>query len=576
MEQTGLVFALGKAILILCGGALLGGCTARSGESSSLGSECGVQPVVPEGSAAGWACVSASLGGTVEFPTRAGVGRLEVPAGALSHDTRITVYTDETSKHGRARLAFEPDGLLFSTPAKLTLPYSPAADGSTPMLSLHHFSSANTVTDVGSERHQLERFENPSVDTAAHTVSADMHHFSSGFFFYGVEKYAYLVVDLPGKYLRPGDGVFVLTNPALGRYNWMPGHVGMVRSVDPDTGEAIVLESTTGGGASSLIDGVQQNPIDTVKTTYNHVFMGARRPPGSEMTDAERKSAVEFGLGKLHENYSIWGAPLLDGFTGWSCSGIVEASWDAADRGVHGLASFFPSPVELFADTVPVDRIEVEVGEPVTIPVYPVLIHPLADPWGLSTDGYYQVPIQGTPAVSVTGLPPGATVAIDPDHRYRAYTLSWTPRVQDGGQEFPLELAITGAVTLTTGKVISYSVTEKLTLVVSGAGKTFDVVPAATNELGLFYAKSVVVPAGAEILDVQLVDTATDAYPENPVFAGQYLQDYGHGPIDGSPNDYGMSFHLWKSDPNALTPAAPTKRWHFWVDFETDRYTSLD
>lgn len=577
MHQTRRALGLGKTTLAICCGVLLAGCSLPHDEPSSAGGGCGVQPVIPEGSAAGWACVSASHGGTVEFPTKAGIGRLEVPAGALGADTRITVYTDKTAKPGRARLAFEPDGLMFSKPARLILPYDPAPDGSTPKLSLYHSSDANAETDVGSERHRLEPFENAAVDTALHTVSADMHHFSSGFFFFGVEKYAYVVVDLPGKYLRPGDGVFVLTNPDPGKYNWMPGHVGMVRSVDPETGETVVIESTTNGGPTALRDGVQENPLDTFKTTYDHVFMGARRPSGAAMTDDERRSAVEFGRSKLWEGYSIWGAPLLDGVpVGWSCSGFVEASWDAAGRGAAGLFSFFPSPVELYADTRPVDRIEVRVGEEVRIPVYPVLIHPAADPWGLSTDGYYQVGNAGTPAVTAAALPPGATFTVDPGHRYQAQTLAWTPRIQDGGREYTVTLSIAGTVTLSSGTAIPYSVTEKLTLAVAGAGKTFDVFPVSTSSKGLHYFNTVAVPEDAKIVDVQLVDTATDAFPTNPVFPGQYIDDYSHGRPDDWPNDYAMSFSLWKDDPNAPKPASPTKQWHFWVDFETERYTGLD
>ena len=48
---------------------------------------------------------------------------------------------------------------------------------------------------------------------------------------------------------------------------------------------------------------------------------------------------------------------------------LVEASLDAADRGVRGLFDFFPSPIEMYEEMNRVDEIEVRLNEEIKIPV---------------------------------------------------------------------------------------------------------------------------------------------------------------------------------------------------------------
>ena len=179
--------------------------------------------------------VTPENGGTLSLPYSAGKGWLEIPPGAVDMETTIKVSTLNEVTPGAKLLSFEPEGLTFDKPVRLSVYYEPEDDGSPPLLSLIHISELNDVVDVGHELHNWAPLENIVLDEQANTISGEMQHFSS-IYVSEDQRVAYLILDLPGKYLRPGDGLFVLsgerTSDLKGR--WFPGHAGMVRSVNRD------------------------------------------------------------------------------------------------------------------------------------------------------------------------------------------------------------------------------------------------------------------------------------------------------------------------------------------------------
>ncbi len=127
----------------------------------------------PTGPAAAAATTIGPGGGTVETVDGLGVGvRLTIPPGALDRDTPIRIVPLATAPLAGASpaqlgLRFEPDGLVFRTPALLTLDYSRTS---------HTVSGDEQISLVTSP---LTALPLPgSADPAAGTVTAELPHFS--------------------------------------------------------------------------------------------------------------------------------------------------------------------------------------------------------------------------------------------------------------------------------------------------------------------------------------------------------------------------------------------------------------
>lgn len=246
-------------------------------------------------------------GGTLSLPTSAGIGSLVIPPDALDQKTKITILNQVEDDPKGILLYLEPNGLTFKKPVRLTISYKPEDDGSAPLISLIHIGELNDVVDVGHELHSWAPLENIVLDDKANSISGEMRHFSS-IYVSEDQRVAYLILDLPGKYLRPGDGLFVLSGELTAdlKGRWFPGHAGMVRSVDRDLDKLVVIESTLGGGPAANISGVQKNPFLLFKRSA-HVYMGARRPKGTIMSDGERITAIGYGDLQMGRPYRPWG-----------------------------------------------------------------------------------------------------------------------------------------------------------------------------------------------------------------------------------------------------------------------------
>lgn len=509
-------------------------------------------------------------GGIVHLPSIAGNGWLEIPPGALNEPTNISIYALNESTPGRLHLGFEPSGLKFNTPVKLTIHYPLEDDESIPLIQFYHISEQNDLIDMGSEQLRWALYNNVKLDEETQMISGEMNHFSTSLIFFGTQRVAYLIFNIPGKYLRPGDAVFVLTGGSSLEYNWYPGHIGMIRSINTTTGETTVIESTSGGGASGVVDGVQLDNLVSFKSG-THVFMGARRPVGEVFTEAERIAAVNFSEVRIGEDYSIWGSPLSGGPTvGWSCSGLVEASWDDVKRGSMGTWDFFPSPVEMWEATIPINEIEVVVGEEVIIPVYPVVVNPNSTIVTVSQSGYYDVAQDVSTPVTVSGLPDGAKWQVRPGSPI-ARSVVWTPKPKNIGNSYDLDFNLWGSVTLKSGHVKKFNITKRLTLKVRGVKTYVKIEPSGRGEIGRWYLADFPIPTGATIIEgvngEHLIDTATGVYPEKDVFPKQVFDNFEERWVNDEKTRYGAKIHIKRLDGRYDPVPTGSHLWMYWLDY---------
>jgi len=111
--------------------------------------------------------ISSADGGTIE--ALGGTAMLEVPAGALTGDTGITVQSEPPTGEEIVTVDLGPDGLTFDTPVTVTLAYDESALGGIDEndLALTTFDDGEWVIVNGFVR-----------DPATNTISAPFYHFS--------------------------------------------------------------------------------------------------------------------------------------------------------------------------------------------------------------------------------------------------------------------------------------------------------------------------------------------------------------------------------------------------------------
>ena len=565
----------GVARCCLLLGLVLTGCTAGSSGSNSVsGPVCTAAVETPDGMVGDIACVSAAKGGELRLTGSLSGGRLVIPPGALDNDTRVGVFHPSHPTEGVHRLIFEPEGLEFRTPARLTVPIQYLGDGRRPPLQAMQGSAANPVVDVGGEQHSWAPIPGATLDDATREFSGDVQHFSEWYVLFGVQRTAYLVLDIPPTYLHPGDGLWVLTG---GEPNWIPGHVAMINSVDPVTGKVTVIESTTGGGPVGNVNGVQINEFVDLKAGSNHVYMGARRPPGALYSDALREKSVLFARSFLGQPYSLFGFSSIK-TSGWACTGLLESAWEAADdKGVGGTWDFLMTPVEMYERSVPIDEIELQPYEEFRMPVVPVGIHPDSDPNNPWFGGYYAAGEEfGDVAIYVDGMPDGASFEKDPDTVEHSWTFVWTPQISDIGKQFEITFHMEGTRVDEEGWGWDYDVTERLVLDVRGKVFHWDVYPVWLGSTADRYFAWAKVPEGYLPSPGELIDLGTMDVPVNPVFENQVYQDVWQDYQDETEKDWGCGFRVVRIDsPWEPSPDVPAQKWACWFDLVPRRYTGL-
>lgn len=414
----------------------------------------GPEPAVVAGKDAGirlTAPIRAATGGQVELP---GGASLSIPPGALAADTDITVVLPSRPLAGQHVLVFGPSGLRFATPARLSLPV-PAASDLNVMFAIHA-SALNPVVDAGSEKTNFEPLR--SVARTGTHVSFELEHFSFVNAVEAIDAGAYLVTDIPGECLSPGDLLFYLTQlERTGQRQWRPGHVAML--VKDDGGHAdnprvrrepgLLVES--GGSAG----GVGFGTIDETRFAYGHIYLGPYRHPDG-LSPGQQEQVRQYLFSKLGRGYSLMGVqgtPLdLLQDEAFSCVGLCDAALRAAGKGLIGFFNreYVSTPLEFFRQTVPVTEIEVKAGKRLEIPVYGVVV---------SNGVAGNLPLAGQGLVDYSRLVPYdvAPLKLPADASFLAtqlpvsaaagdvapgYLFTWFPRQEQIGQVFELDLQL--------------------------------------------------------------------------------------------------------------------------------------
>lgn len=360
--------------------------------------------------------IDADKGGTLQV----GGTILNIPPGALAEDTVITMGQPENgptlSEDGVSLITLEPSGLTFDKDLSLTISYQDSPDIYEEFLSVWTFNES-----TGDWEHTPSIFQ----DEVANTVRVAVTHFS--LWVTTVDAPLYLVLEIPGKFLEPGDILYVLSEPG----RWLPGHVGIYSHTSGATltsdGQSYVVESTIWDGATfrngcPTKGGVRLQYMDEFMIEAGHIYLGARSTPYASSKDKllarayatyqefEKKGYLLIGQGNLTQGC-------------FSCVGLAEAAYDSAGVGIipASLEVFQISPLQQFNRTTPIASIDVAVGENVRIPVKAVV----KVPFPLGGD-YYQYG-------GLLGLPNGPSGST-----FENGVFTWTPTNADANQTYDM------------------------------------------------------------------------------------------------------------------------------------------
>ena len=430
---------------VLCVAASTTACSSNSGKDIvTQGSD--VVTTQGDGSITVEQLISALQGGTLEIP---GGARLEIPPGALAEDTTVsvTVPTDQKASTSHVIFLLEPQGLTFKVPALLTFPYL-EVDGAQPMIKVYQSSTLNPLLDLGTERTDWALAEVENRDVVANELTIALEHFTFVYATVSVDDYAYLVLDMPPKYLKAGDIVFVLTSTEDDppKPCWAPGHPGIFEGLT-SYGYYSVIEATPPKVRRLKFRGEdKKNPGQedmalrpfTFKGEYGHLYLGPRRP-GTPLSDEQRQDAITWARNQIDAEYSMLGQGNLTNGS-FSCVGLCESALDSVDAGVldwrnEALAQ---TPLEMYRATRPVNELTEDVLVDIDIPIYGVTVHPDSPAWGLVFRGWYQRDVDYV--ITATDLPPGATFTGTPKSDFH---LKWTPQREHAGQTFTVLLQMT-------------------------------------------------------------------------------------------------------------------------------------
>lgn len=553
--------------------AVTSACSLAETQSSGGASSCtGEIPEHTKDEAVGWRCISAESGGRVDIPDG---GWLEVPPGALDHDQRITVKVPSPRPAYSMVYKLEPSGLTFKKPVTIHSPLPSLPSGKPMPVTVIHASDLHPMVSAGNERTHWQYVTDTKLEPETKTMAASISHFSSVYYFYQVDEYGYLVVDLPIRYLQAGDIVTTLTNrDETEGPDWNPGHIGMVHEIAPSGDVGVVIESTPP-------DGVGKSGLSAFKTDYGHLYMGARRPGGPPLTPAERATILDFTQQQNGKGYNVVGQGnyKLDAF---SCVGLVEAALDVAGRGtIPWNGEFFAiTPLEMFRATRPITDVRERVGKAVEIPVYGVTLDVRSPYVGTTMRGFYQRHYDYE--IAASSKPEGSTFQGSPDS---GYTFSWTPTVDDGcvatgpNQPCPsdgnphlvvLEMNATPRVTIVDGAKVALDpvhITETLTVHVTAHSREFPIEPqppGASHE----FTVTIPLPMDAKYESSSLRDQATKGAVSGAPLPGHTATIVSEG-YDKAANAARVTIRV-SNVTNETISAAPVK-WLYTLDYSRNR-----
>lgn len=319
----------------------------------------------PPGGSTATVLVDAESGGTITLDDGTS---LVVPPGALAEDTEITVTSagaDALTPEGMlAGVILQPDGLEFSAPATLTIPWAGVVDVGD--VAVVMASSLNEQRDVPGQRDAYALVEADVDETRA---VVDVEHFSVFAMLYFPQMYVAPI--LPGKYLRSGDILYTLTGAVdYKEGSNLPIHVGMY--VDDETHDR-VIESTlpdeqcTPTHFSGVEEHAYGGAAGLLHLCGSHVFLGARRPTRSA-TIEEGVAAVRAARALAGTAYGVLGFDTRA--TGMTCVQLVEDAWEAAGVNISLTPDTLLTPANQMGNTTPVKDITIDVADaPVRIPI---------------------------------------------------------------------------------------------------------------------------------------------------------------------------------------------------------------
>jgi hypothetical protein len=434
---------------------------------------CSATPAVTvqDGAKTVQALVRASTGGTLNLPDGA---KLEIPAGALPQDTIITLAMPAYQTRQSEDLYFEiTPSLELNAPARLTIPTRDLIPDQTP-LTIEQSSVFQRTEDHGPEQTTFQASKIVATDTAADTITLETTHFTGFAILNWVDDPAYMVVDIPDAYLKPGDiGIMLSAEHLVGNSvdtpNWFPGHVAMftgtLPQTDPFVGPHNMIES---GGAL-----VSTNDFDEIRTGYGgkNIYLGPRTlPKNLNLSNTDRQAVVDFAKAQLGKPYNLVGdgghflASLISGVTfnkynlfkegGFSCVGLVDAAYKSINKSPikwFDRTVLAVTPQDMYKATVPVSEITVKAGDALEIPVYGVIIAPeTKSVLGVTLQGHYMRNrsrtaglVTSSYAIAPQGLPQGATWT----ENLNGYVLRWT--AQPSAQPVVVKFTMTPNVNTT-------------------------------------------------------------------------------------------------------------------------------
>ncbi len=388
--------------------------------------------------------VDAEQGGVV----RVGNTTLSIPPNALAEDTVITLSKPVNAltldRDGLEYLMLEPSGLMFQSPVTLTITYTDSGVFDEEYLNVAAFNENTGEWQYAPILGQ---------DMAQNTIQVPISHFSWWVTY--ADEPLYLVMDIPSKYLRPGDILVKMSSDSDCQPDeavWFTGHTaiftGTVSSLPSvhDIVESNVFGNQVRQGCPTF-GGVRTESMAGLVQRSCGFYMGARRNPAA--SSQQGLAAGNFALQQVDKKgYFITGQGNWSDRC-YSSVGLVEDAYDTAGAGMFSSQEErLPiTPIQQYNKTVPVGAISVKVGESVSIPIVGIL----KVQHTLSTDHYIN---GGT--LTATSLPAGATFA--------GGLLAWTPQASDGGKAHTVTFKLDGTVGSR-----SHTVEQTLTINVAAA-----------------------------------------------------------------------------------------------------------
>jgi alpha-tubulin suppressor-like RCC1 family protein len=378
--------------------------------------------IVLANTAVGNELIEAEQGGSVQVDNVT----LAVPPGALAQDMIITVAHPDAvtlGADGTEYVQLEPSGLTFDQPVTLTVTYTDS-----PNLDERFINFAIYSETTG----EWESLPILARDAAGNRLTVQFSHFSYGAFY--TDEPLYMVMNLPGKYLRSGDILYRM-DPECGqnRADWFPGHVGMYsETVGTTPSSQVIVESNPNGWTSHLCTsegGVAQGTLDKFIENSCEFYLGARRPIG--VSAPIERQARDLAVGQIGKGYlAIGQGDWLSNGDCYSCVGLIE---DAYERTGVDIVPWNLSPgitpLDQYKRTIPVNEITVEVGEEIHFAVYSIIkVATSASPDYYARGG----------SVTVADLPAGGS--------FTDGYLTWTPPSAFGGKTFVVRFDATARV----------------------------------------------------------------------------------------------------------------------------------